>query len=80
MNSSSLHRATLPAVALLAVGLTLTGCGNNGGSGGSSGSTLNGGGATSQNRSLRMTLPGKMRANGSSRHGTGTRVTVIAPP
>ena len=48
MNSSSLHRATLPAVALLAAGLTLTGCGNNGGSGGSSGNTLNGGGATSQ--------------------------------
>ncbi len=45
MNSSSLRRATFPAVALLTLGLTLTGCGN---SGGSSGDTLNGGGATSQ--------------------------------
>ena len=29
MNSSSLRRTALPAVALLTVGLTLTACGNN---------------------------------------------------
>jgi phosphate transport system substrate-binding protein len=46
VNSSSLQRAALPAVAILAVGLTLTGCGNSSGGGG--GTTLNGGGATSQ--------------------------------
>jgi phosphate transport system substrate-binding protein len=47
VTSSSIQRAALPAVAILAVGLTLTGCGNNN-SGGGGGSTLNGGGATSQ--------------------------------
>src|SRR4051794_38056598 len=45
VTSSSMQRAALPAVAILAVGLTLTGCGNNGSGGG--GNTLNGGGATS---------------------------------
>jgi phosphate transport system substrate-binding protein len=44
VNSSSLRRATLPAVALLAVGVALTGCGNNSGGG----DTLNGGGSTAQ--------------------------------
>jgi phosphate transport system substrate-binding protein len=47
VNSFSMHRAALPAVAILTAGLTLTGCGNNNGGGGG-GSTLNGGGATSQ--------------------------------
>lgn len=47
MNSSSLRRATLPAIAVLTVGLTLTACGNNSG-GSSGGDTLTGGGSTAQ--------------------------------
>jgi phosphate transport system substrate-binding protein len=46
VNSSSLRRVTLPAVAVLTVGLTLTGCGNNVDSSG--GDTLTGGGSTAQ--------------------------------
>ncbi len=46
MNSSSLRRAALPAVAVLTVGLTLTGCGNKNSGGG--GDTLTGGGSTAQ--------------------------------
>jgi phosphate transport system substrate-binding protein len=46
VNRSSLRRTTVPALAALAVGLGLTGCGNN--SGGGDGTTLTGGGATSQ--------------------------------
>ncbi len=47
MNSSSLRRTSLPAVAVLIVGLALTACGNNNGSSSSS-NGLTGGGATSQ--------------------------------
>lgn len=54
MNTSSVRRSVLPAVAVLTVGLTLAACGNgNGGSGGSGGSSsgggsLTGGGSTAQ--------------------------------
>jgi phosphate transport system substrate-binding protein len=63
VNSSSLRRVALPAVAVLTVGLTLTACGDkNGGSGG--GDTLNGGGATSQ-----ATAEQTWRANYQKQHG-----------
>ena len=52
MNSSSLRRIALPAVAALTVGLTLTACGDksaaNAGDGGSGGGSLTGGGSTAQ--------------------------------
>ncbi|MDX6357467.1 MAG: phosphate transport system substrate-binding protein [Nocardioidaceae bacterium] len=78
MNSSSLHRAALPAVALLTVGLTLTGCGNNS-SGGGGGDTLNGGGATSQATAEQTWRASYQKTNGGTINyeevGSGTGVT-----
>lgn len=55
MNTFSVRRVAVPAIAVLTVGLTLTACGsdnnNNGGgssTGGSGGGTINGGGSTAQ--------------------------------
>jgi phosphate transport system substrate-binding protein len=51
VNTSSMRRIALPAVAFLAMGLTLSACGDKSDSGSSGGGdTLNGGGATSQTK------------------------------
>jgi phosphate transport system substrate-binding protein len=78
VNSSSLRRAALPAVALLAAGATLTGCGNNSGGGG--GDTLNGGGATSQAVAEQTWRANYQKANSGTainyeEVGSGTGVT-----
>lgn len=80
MNSSSLRRATLPAVALLAVGVTLTGCGNNSGGGGGGGDTLNGGGSTAQAVAQQTWRANYQKANSGTtinyeEVGSGTGVT-----
>jgi phosphate transport system substrate-binding protein len=78
VNSSSLHRATLPAVVLLTVGLTLAGCGNNS-SGGGGGDTLNGGGATSQATAEQTWRANYQKTSGGTINyeevGSGTGVT-----
>jgi phosphate transport system substrate-binding protein len=79
VNSSSLRRATLPAIAVLTVGLTMTGCGNNGGSS-SGGDTLNGGGATSQATAEQTWRANYQKANSGTtinyeEVGSGTGVT-----
>jgi phosphate transport system substrate-binding protein len=80
VNSSSLRRATLPAVALLAVGVALTGCGNNSSaSGGGGGDTLTGGGSTAQAVAEQTWRAAYQKANGGTINyeevGSGTGVT-----
>ena len=80
MNSSSLRRTALPAVAILTVGLTLAACGNNSSSGGASGGdTLSGGGATSQANAQTAWRAAYQKANGGTINyeevGSGTGVT-----
>ena len=48
MNTSYLRRGALPAAAVLALGLTLSACGNSGSGGSSGGNTVTGGGSTAQ--------------------------------
>ncbi len=87
MNSSSLRRAVLPAVAVLTVGLTLTACGDNSssGSGSSGGGTLNGGGATSQANAQTAWRADYQKANGGTINyeevgsGTGSRTSPARP-
>jgi phosphate transport system substrate-binding protein len=78
VNSSSLRRASLPAVAVLTVGIALTGCGNN--SSGGSGDTLSGGGATSQAVAEQTWRANYQKANSGTtvnyeEVGSGTGVT-----
>jgi phosphate transport system substrate-binding protein len=80
VNTSSLRRIALPAVAALTVGLTLTACGDNNGNGGSSsgGTTINGGGATSQTNAQTAWRANYQKANGGTINyeevGSGTGV------
>jgi phosphate transport system substrate-binding protein len=80
VNSSSLRRAALPAVAVLTVGLALTACGdkNSSGGSGSGGSTLNGGGATSQGNAEDTWRANFQKSNGGTINyeqvGSGTGV------
>ena len=79
MNSSSLRKTALPAVAILTVGLTLAACGDNSSSsGGSGGGTLNGGGATSQANAQTAWRAAYQKANGGTINyeevGSGTGV------
>jgi phosphate transport system substrate-binding protein len=78
VNTSSLRRIALPAVAALTVGLTLTACGdkNSGSSGG--GDTLSGGGATSQANAQQTWRANYQKQNGGTINyeevGSGTGV------
>ncbi len=77
MNTSSLRRAALPAVAVLTVGLSLAACGDKSGG---SGNTLNGGGATSQQNAQTAWRAAYQKSNsGTSINyelvGSGTGVT-----
>ena len=80
MNTSSLRRFALPAVAALTVGLTLTACGDksDSGSGSGSGGTLSGGGATSQANAETTWRADYQKANGGTINyeevGSGTGV------
>ena len=76
MNSSSLRRAALPAVAILTVGLTLTACGDNDSSGSSSGGggTLNGGGSTAQAVAQQTWRADYQKANGGTDQLRGGRL------
>ena len=81
MNSSSLRRTALPAVAVLTLGLTMAACGNNNssGSGSGGGDTLSGGGATSQANAQTAWRAAYQKANGGTINyeevGSGTGVT-----
>ena len=81
MNSSSLRRTALPAVAVLLAGVTLSACGNNSSSSssGGGGGTLNGGGATSQANAQTAWRADYQKANGGTINyeevGSGTGVT-----
>jgi phosphate transport system substrate-binding protein len=79
VNSSSLRRIALPAVAALTVGLTLTACGDkNSDSGGGSGDSLSGGGATSQANAEQTWRANYQKDNGGTINyeevGSGTGV------
>jgi phosphate transport system substrate-binding protein len=79
VNTSSLRRIALPAVAALTVGLTLTACGDKNDSGsGSGGGTLSGGGATSQANAETTWRADYQKANGGTINyeevGSGTGV------
>lgn len=80
MNTSPLRRVALPAAAILAVGLTLSACGdkNDSGSGSGGGGTLNGGGATSQANAQTTWRADYQEANGGTINyeevGSGTGV------
>ena len=76
VNSSSLRRTALPAVAILTVGLTLAACGDNSSSGSSSsgGGTLNGGGATSQANAQTAWRADYQKANGGTDQLRGGRL------
>ena len=81
MNTFSVRRVALPAVAVLTVGLTLTACGNSDSSSSSSssgGSTLNGGGATSQATAQQTWRANYQKQNGGTINyeevGSGTGV------
>jgi len=79
VNLSSRRRVALPAVAVLAVGLTLSACGDKGGRGSSGGdSTLNGGGATSQTNAEQAWRASYQKQNGGTINyeevGSGTGV------
>ena len=81
MNSSSLRRTALPAVAVLLTGVTLSACGNNNSSSSSGGGdTLNGGGATSQAIAQQTWRADYQKANSGTtinyeEVGSGTGVT-----
>jgi phosphate transport system substrate-binding protein len=79
VNSSSLRRVAVPAIAVLTVGLTLTACGDkNSGGSSSGGSTVNGGGATSQGNAEDAWRANFQKANGGTINyeqvGSGTGV------
>ena len=79
MNTSTLRRIALPAVAALTVGLTLTACGDkNSASGGGGGTTLSGGGATSQANAQQTWRANYQKQNGGTINyeevGSGTGV------
>jgi phosphate transport system substrate-binding protein len=79
VNTTSLRRIALPAVAALTVGLTLTACGDkNSSSGGSGGTTLSGGGATSQANAQQAWRANYQKDNGGTINyeevGSGTGV------
>ena len=80
MNTFSVRRVALPAVAVLTVGLTLTACGNSDSSSSSSsgGGTLNGGGATSQATAQQTWRANYQKQNGGTINyeevGSGTGV------
>ena len=80
MNTSSLRRMAIPAVAALTLGLTLTACGdkNDSGSGTGSGGTLSGGGATSQANAEQTWRSNYQKENGGTINyeevGSGTGV------
>jgi len=79
VNTSSLRRIALPAVAALTVGLTLTACGDkNSASGGGGGTTLSGGGATSQANAQQTWRANYQKQNGGTINyeevGSGTGV------
>ena len=81
MNTFSVRRVALPAVAVLTVGLTLTACGNSDSSSSSSsagGGTLNGGGATSQATAQQTWRADYQKQNGGTINyeevGSGTGV------
>jgi phosphate transport system substrate-binding protein len=81
VNSSSLRRTALPAVAILTVGLTLAACGNSDSSGSSGGgNTLNGGGSTAQAVAQQTWRSDYQKANSGTtinyeEVGSGTGVT-----
>jgi phosphate transport system substrate-binding protein len=79
VNSSSLRRTALPAVAVLTLGLTMAACGNNNSSGSGGGDTLSGGGATSQANAQTAWRAAYQKANGGTINyeevGSGTGVT-----
>jgi phosphate transport system substrate-binding protein len=79
VNTSTLRRIALPAVAALTVGLTLTACGDkNSASGGGGGTTLSGGGATSQANAQQTWRANYQKQNGGTINyeevGSGTGV------
>jgi len=79
VNTSSLRRIALPAVAALTVGLTLTACGDkNSASGSGGGTTLSGGGATSQANAQQTWRANYQKQNGGTINyeevGSGTGV------
>ena len=83
MNTTSLRRITLPAVAALTLGLALTACGDKssgsgGTSSGGSGGTLSGGGATSQTNAEQTWRANYQKQNGGTINyeevGSGTGV------
>ena len=78
MNTSSLRRVALPAVAVLTVGLTLSACGDKNSGSSSGGDTLNGGGATSQATAEQTWRATYQKANGGTINyeevGSGTGV------
>ena len=81
MNTFSVRRMALPAVAVLTVGLTLTACGNSDSSSSTSsggGGTLNGGGATSQATAQQTWRANYQKQNGGTINyeevGSGTGV------
>jgi phosphate transport system substrate-binding protein len=82
VNTFSVRRMALPAVAVLTVGLTLTACGNSNSSSSSSsgGSTLNGGGSTAQAVAQQTWRADYQKANSGAtinyeEVGSGTGVT-----
>ncbi|HEY7045456.1 MAG TPA: substrate-binding domain-containing protein, partial [Nocardioidaceae bacterium] len=78
MNTSSLRRIALPAVAALTVGLTLTACGDKNSGSSSGGDTLSGGGATSQANAQQTWRSNYQKQNGGTINyeevGSGTGV------
>jgi phosphate transport system substrate-binding protein len=78
VNTSSLRRVALPAVAVLTVGLTLSACGDKNSGSSSGGDTLNGGGATSQATAEQTWRATYQKANGGTINyeevGSGTGV------
>jgi phosphate transport system substrate-binding protein len=80
VNTFSVRRVAIPAVAVLALGLSLTACGNNDSSGstGAGGDTLNGGGATSQATAQQTWRANYQKQNGGTINyeevGSGTGV------
>jgi phosphate transport system substrate-binding protein len=83
VNTSSLRRLAVPAVAALTVGLTLSACGDTSASGGGDsgsggGTTLNGGGATSQTNAEQAWRSSYQKAHGGTINyeevGSGTGV------
>jgi phosphate transport system substrate-binding protein len=82
VNTFSVRRAALPAVAVLTIGLTLTACGDNNSSttssSGGGGGTINGGGATSQATAQQTWRANYQKDNGGTINyeevGSGTGV------